>query len=54
MTPAASGRQLADAIPGARYEVLPAVGHMLPAEAPRALLGILQRFLAEVRGSRAA
>jgi pimeloyl-ACP methyl ester carboxylesterase len=54
MTPAASGRQLADAIPGARYEVLPAVGHMLQAEAPRALLGILQRFFAEVRGSRAA
>jgi len=49
MTPAKSGRQLADAIPGARYEVLPGVGHMVPAEAPRALLRLLEGFLAGLR-----
>ncbi|MFI5400353.1 MAG: alpha/beta fold hydrolase [SAR324 cluster bacterium] len=49
MTPAKSARQLADAIPGARYEVLAGVGHMVPAEAPRALLRLLEGFLAGVR-----
>ncbi|MFI5399596.1 MAG: alpha/beta fold hydrolase [SAR324 cluster bacterium] len=49
MTPAKSARQLADAIPGARYEVLPGVGHMAPAEAPRALLRLLEGFLAGLR-----
>jgi pimeloyl-ACP methyl ester carboxylesterase len=49
MTSAKSGRQLADAIPGARYEVLPGVGHMMMAEAPRALLRLLEGFLAGVR-----
>jgi len=32
-------------VPGARYELLPAAGHMIPAEAPRALLKLLQGFL---------
>jgi len=54
MTPAKTGRQLADAIPGARYEVLPGAGHMLPTEAPRALLRLLLDFLAGVRAARAA
>jgi pimeloyl-ACP methyl ester carboxylesterase len=54
MTPPKSGKQLADAIPGARYEVLPGVGHMLPAEAPRALLRSLQAFLASLPKRQAA
>jgi len=54
MTPAKAGRQLAESIPAARYELLPGVGHMLPSEAPRALLRALQRFLAELPKTRAA
>lgn len=54
MTPAKAGRQLADAIPRARYELLPGAGHMLPTEAPRVLLRTLQHFLAELLKARAA
>jgi pimeloyl-ACP methyl ester carboxylesterase len=54
MTPPKAGKQLADAIPGARYELLPNVGHMLPAEAPRVLLRTLQAFLAGIVSKRAA
>jgi pimeloyl-ACP methyl ester carboxylesterase len=46
LTPAKTGRALADAIPGARYEALPAIGHMLPNEAPRAIIKKLVEFLA--------
>jgi pimeloyl-ACP methyl ester carboxylesterase len=45
MTPPRAGKALAEAVPGARYELLPAAGHMIPAEAPRALLKLLQGFL---------
>lgn len=45
MTPPRAGQQLADAIPGARYEMLPAIGHMLPTEAPRAVLKTLTEWL---------
>jgi pimeloyl-ACP methyl ester carboxylesterase len=54
MTPAKSGRQLADAIPGARYVVLPGVGHMLPPDAPREVLKLLTEFLGGVAGDAAA
>jgi pimeloyl-ACP methyl ester carboxylesterase len=46
MTPPRAGRALADAVRGARYELLPATGHLIPAEAPRALLRLLRTFLA--------
>jgi len=46
LTPAKGGQQLAGQVPGARYEVLPGVGHMLPSEAPRALLKLMMAFLA--------
>jgi pimeloyl-ACP methyl ester carboxylesterase len=45
MTPPRSGKQLADAIPGARYEVVPVTGHMLPTEAPRLVLKKLTEWL---------
>ncbi len=54
MTPAKGGRLLADKVRGARYEVLPGVGHMLPSEAPRALLKLLQSFLAGLPAAHAA
>jgi pimeloyl-ACP methyl ester carboxylesterase len=47
MTPLRAGKALADAIPGARLEVLPGAGHMIPTEAPRALLKLLRGFLAQ-------
>ena len=46
MTPARSGAALSQSIEGARYEVIPAVGHMIQAEAPTALRGLLLEFLA--------
>jgi pimeloyl-ACP methyl ester carboxylesterase len=41
MTPARSGHQLAQAIPGARALELAGVGHMIPMEAPDAVLDAL-------------
>ncbi len=45
MTAPKSGKQLADAIPGAHYELLPVSGHMLPTEAPRLVLKALMEWL---------
>jgi pimeloyl-ACP methyl ester carboxylesterase len=45
MTPPRAGKQLADAIPGARYDVIPVTGHMLPTEAPRLVLKKLTEWL---------
>ena len=47
MTPAKMGRQLADAIPGAVCENIPAVGHFLMSEAPRDVLKSMRGFLAK-------
>jgi pimeloyl-ACP methyl ester carboxylesterase len=54
MTPARAGKQLADAIPGARYELVAGSGHMLMSEAPRPLLLSLQTFLRGLSLTRAA
>jgi 3-oxoadipate enol-lactonase len=43
--PPATSEQFAKTIPGARFELLDAV-HMMPAQAPAALLALLQDFLA--------
>jgi len=45
MTPAAASRTLADAIPGARTIELPGVGHMIPLEAPDAMLDALRTLV---------
>ena len=44
MTPPRAGRQLADAIPGARSIMIASAGHMLMAEAPDAVLDALMAF----------
>jgi pimeloyl-ACP methyl ester carboxylesterase len=44
MTPVSCGEKLAAAIPDARKIVLPAVGHMIPMEAPEAVLEALARL----------
>ncbi len=44
--PPAASEQLAQSIPGARFELIDAV-HMMPAQAPGALLAVIQDFLEE-------
>ncbi|MEO1248671.1 MAG: alpha/beta fold hydrolase, partial [Pseudomonadota bacterium] len=38
-------RQLADLIPGARYEVIAKAGHLPCIEQPRAVIDLMQEFL---------
>ena len=45
MTPAKAGRKLAEAIPGARAEVIPGCGHMMMAEKPDETLDALKILL---------
>lgn len=45
MTPPKIARELAEAIPGARFEIMEGCGHLVPSEAPRALLHLLRDFL---------
>jgi len=54
MTPVKGGRAMAQAIPGARFEVIPGIGHMLPTEGPRPVLRHLRAFLGEVTAQQAA
>lgn len=44
--PAEVTRRLAEAIPGARFELVPEVGHFLPIEQPARFNAILREFLA--------
>jgi pimeloyl-ACP methyl ester carboxylesterase len=46
MTPPKRGHELAKAIAGAAFTLLPRTGHMIMAEAPDACLSILQKALA--------
>ncbi len=48
MTPPRAGQSLAEAIVGARFEVLPGAGHMMMAEAPDAVTRTLAGFLASL------
>ena len=50
--PPAASQQFAQAIPGARFELIDAV-HMMPAQAARALLPLLEDFLAAQAGAAA-
>jgi pimeloyl-ACP methyl ester carboxylesterase len=43
--PATAARAMADAIPGARYEVIPGAGHVTPLEAPDLTGRALRQFL---------
>ncbi|MDZ4674056.1 MAG: alpha/beta fold hydrolase [Gemmatimonadota bacterium] len=45
LIPAAVAEALADAIPGARLEIIPGAGHLPPLEQPAATTAALQRFL---------
>ena len=48
LTPPALSRQLADTIVGARLQIVPAVGHMLPLEAPDVVNRAISDFIASV------
>lgn len=49
VTPAELSREMAALIPGARYEIVPRAGHMLPLEQPADLIVALKRWLASDR-----
>lgn len=48
------GRRIAAAIPGARFELMPAAGHYPPIEQPQALSRLIQDFASESGGEAAA
>ena len=48
LTPPAVSREIAAAVPGSRFEVLPRCGHMLTLELPAAVAGHLAQWLAQV------
>jgi pimeloyl-ACP methyl ester carboxylesterase len=52
LTPPAVSREIAEAVPGARLEVLPRCGHMLTLEQPEAVAAVLGEWLAEHFGPR--
>lgn len=43
--PVAETRRMAEAIPGARFEVLPGIGHLAALEAPGTVNALVERFL---------
>lgn len=45
--PVAETRRMAEAIPGARFEVLPKIGHLAAMEAPGVVNRLVERFLRE-------
>ncbi len=48
ITPPEDSMAMADAIPGARLEVIPAAGHLAPYENPTVANGVILRFLEEL------
>ena len=47
VTPPALGREVAAAIPGARYVEVPGCGHLGPIEDPAAVVGVMTAFFGE-------
>ncbi|MBI5495987.1 MAG: alpha/beta hydrolase [Deltaproteobacteria bacterium] len=54
VTPLAAGKQLAALVDGARFEVLPACGHVPLWERPQAVIRIVEELLGKIDRSRAA
>ena len=54
MTPVKVAREMADAIPGARLEVIPGAGHLPTLETPEAVNDILRDWLTADAGGAAA
>ena len=52
LTPPALGREVAEAIPGARYVEVPDCGHLGPIESPEAVLPLLLDFFSEAQKCR--
>jgi len=52
ITPPAEARALADAIPGARLEVIPRAGHMAPYENPAVANAVILQFLKSLEDRR--
>ncbi|WP_336029787.1 alpha/beta fold hydrolase [Geodermatophilus sp. FMUSA9-8] len=54
LTPVRHSRQLAQALPDARLQVVPRTGHMLPDERPSLVAASIARLLTEAAAARAA
>ncbi len=54
ISPVAEMRQIAEAIPGAQFAVVPGAGHMAPLENPATFNAELEKFLARTTESRRA
>lgn len=54
LTPVKDSRAMADAIPGAKLEVIPAAGHLSNIERPAAFTRVLRDFVASLPADDAA
>lgn len=50
ISPPAEGRSMAEAVPGARLEIIPEAGHLTPMERPKAVAEALGDFFGRVLG----
>ncbi|OZC54785.1 alpha/beta hydrolase [Rhodococcus sp. RS1C4] len=48
ITPSDLGREVADSVPGAEFDLLDGVGHLSTLEAPDAVAGVLRRWIAGI------
>lgn len=49
-TPVASGRRIAEAVPGSRLEIIPRAGHICTLEQPELVNTVLEKFISAHRG----
>ena len=47
LLPVRNGELIAARIPGAKLQILPGVGHLVPVEAPMETFGAIQQFFSE-------